>query len=135
MQRFLSILAFGFLTLATALPAVAAGVAGTVVDAHTGRPLAGVPVTIRSWESHPRVWRERTARDGSFANITLPPGRYLVVARVPGRTLGCAVDDAFSGEVAHVRIGVGGAAIMCSGPRVQPAIVDPNETADVYRVR
>jgi len=39
-----------------------------------------------------------------------------------------------SGEVARVRIEMGHDALMCSGPRVHPALVDPNASADVYRI-
>ncbi len=71
---------------------------------------------------------------GFFSDITLEPGRYVVMARVPGKVEGCAVDDVIGGEVAHVKIKIGNDTVMCSGPRVHPALVDPNATADVYRI-
>jgi hypothetical protein len=56
------------------------------------------------------------------------------MARLPGRVEGCGVDDVLSGEVTRMRIEIGHNAIMCSGPRVHAAFVDPNATADVYRI-
>ncbi len=71
---------------------------------------------------------------GYFSDITLDPGRYVVMARVAGKVQGCALDDVMGGEVARIRIEVGHDTIMCSGPRVHPALVDPNATASVYRI-
>ena len=56
------------------------------------------------------------------------------MARFPGKVEGCAVDDVMGGEVARMRIEIGHDSIMCSGPRIHPALVDPNATADVYRI-
>ena len=71
---------------------------------------------------------------GFFSDITLDPGRYVDHGAVPGKVEGCAVDDVMGGEVARMRIEIGHASIMCSGPRVHPALVDPNATASIYRI-
>ncbi|HTU81713.1 MAG TPA: hypothetical protein VMF61_06265, partial [Candidatus Acidoferrales bacterium] len=70
---------------------------------------------------------------GFFSDVTLEPGRYVLMARVPGHVLGCAVDDVLGNETTRIKIEIGHDKIMCSGPRVSPTIVDPNATADVYR--
>ena len=68
---------------------------------------------------------------GFFSDVaTLEPGRYVIMARLPGKVEGCAVDDVIGGEVVRLRIQIGHDAIMCTGPRVHPALVDPNATAD-----
>ena len=105
-----------------------------MVDVNTGHTLSNVPITITKVESTPRSWNTKTNAKGQFANITLEPGRYIVVASFPGMTIGCAVDDVFSGQTLRMKIGVGHKDIMCSGPRVHPALVDPSATADVYRI-
>ncbi len=56
------------------------------------------------------------------------------MARFPGKVEGCAVDDVMGGEVARMKIEIGHDAIMCSGPHIHPALVDPNATASVYRI-
>jgi hypothetical protein len=53
---------------------------------------------------------------------------------VPGKVLGCAVDDVQSGEVSRLKIEIGRDNIVCSGPRVHAALIDPNATADIYRI-
>lgn len=114
------------------------GIAGKVVDANTGAPLAHATLFyyrtpyLENGANH--IMKLETNRYGNFSDITLAPGRYIIMARVPGRVEGCAVDDVMGGEVAHMKIEVGHNSIMCSGPRVHPALVDPNATADVYRI-
>jgi hypothetical protein len=123
----------GFMATA-ALADQTGGIVGSVVDASTGKPLANVPVGITRVESTPRTWNTKTNAKGTFSDITLEPGRYLVVATLPGATLGCAIDDVFGGQVVHLKIGVGGTGVSCTGPRVHPALVDPSAAADVYRI-
>ena len=125
-----------------AVPALAqqqpGGISGTVVDAKTGQPIAHA--TLYYYRSpyvergQNRIMTLETNNNGYFSNIALEPGRYVVMARFPGKVQGCAVDDVMSGEVARVRIEMGHDALMCSGPRVHPALVDPNASADVYRI-
>jgi hypothetical protein len=111
------------------------GISGSVVDVTTGRTLANVPITITRVESTPRTWTTKTNSKGQFSDITLEPGRYIVVATFPGMTIGCAVDDVYGGQTVQMKIGVGRPNIMCTGPRVHPALIDPSATADVYRIQ
>jgi hypothetical protein len=124
-----------------AMPAIAdqlGGISGTVVDAHTGQPMANAQLYYYKSpyrDQGPNEIKVLTTNGrGFFSDITLEPGRYIVMARFPGKVEGCAVDDVMGGEVAHLKIEIGHDAIMCSGPRVHPALVDPNATASVYRI-
>jgi Carboxypeptidase regulatory-like domain len=114
------------------------GISGTVVDAKTGQPIAHATLYYyRSpYQEHGpnHIMTLRTNARGFFSDVTLDPGRYVIMARLPGKVEGCALDDVMGGEVARMRIEIGRDAIMCSGPRVHPALVDPNATADVYRI-
>lgn len=114
------------------------GIAGVVTDARTGQPLAHVKVYYYRVpyleHGQNRIMTLETDRHGFFSDITLDPGRYVVTALVQGRVLGCAVDDVMTGETARMKIVIGQRHIMCSGPRVHPTVVDPNATADVYRI-
>jgi hypothetical protein len=76
----------------------------------------------------------QTNSRGFFSDVTLDPGRYIIMARVPGKVQGCAVDDVMGGEVARMKIEIGHDAIMCSGPRIHSALIDPNAGASVYRI-
>jgi hypothetical protein len=121
------------------MPAMAdqpGGISGLVVDAKTGQPIAHARLYYYRTpylERGPNHLMElETNSRGFFSDITLEPGRYVVMARFPGKVEGCAVDDVMGGEVARMRIEIGHNAIMCSGPRVHPALVDPNATASVY---
>ena len=123
------------------MPAIAdqlGGISGTVVDAHTGQPMANAQLYYYKSpyrDQGPNEIKVLTTNGrGFFSDITLEPGRYIVMARFPGKVEGCAVDDVMGGEVAHLKIEIGHDAIMCSGPRVHPALVDPNATASVYRI-
>lgn len=123
------------------IPALAdqpGGLAGTVIDLNTGQPIANATIYYyRSpyLENAPnQIMSLQTDRHGFFSNISLEPGRYIVMARVPGKVQGCAVDDVMNGEIAHVRIEIGRNVVLCSGPRVHPAMVDPNATASLYRI-
>jgi hypothetical protein len=123
-----------------AIPALAdqpGGLSGTVVDAKTGQPMPHARLYYYRApyiEDRTRVMELDANGNGFFSDITLEPGRYIVMARVAGKVQGCAVDDVMGGEVARLRIEVGHNAIMCTGPRVHPALVDPNATASVYRI-
>lgn len=114
------------------------GLSGTVVDARTGQPVPNA--TLYYYRSpynehgYNHIMTLQTNSRGFFSDITLEPGRYIVMARFPNRVQGCAVDDVIGGENTRMKIVLGHDQIMCSGPRVHPALVDPNATADVYRV-
>jgi hypothetical protein len=119
---------------ATALADASGGIVGSVVDSNSGKTLANVPISITRIEASPESFFMRTNTKGAFSDITLQPGRYLVVATFPGQTVGCAIDDVFGGQVVHLKIGVGSSKITCDGPRAHPALVDPSAVSDVYRV-
>lgn len=114
------------------------GISGTVVDVRTGQPIAHAKLYYYKTpylEKGPnRIMTVETNGKGFFSDITLDPGRYVVMARLPGKVEGCAIDDVIGGEVARLRIEIGRDTIMCSGPRFHPALVDPNAAADVYRI-
>jgi hypothetical protein len=114
------------------------GISGTVVDAHTGQPMANATLYyyrapyLENGPNH--IMQLRTNNHGFFSDITLEPGRYVIMARLPGKVEGCAVDDVMGGEVSRMRIQIGHSSIMCSGPRVHASLVDPNATASIYRI-
>jgi hypothetical protein len=114
------------------------GISGLVVDAKTGQPMAHAQLYyyrapyLENGPNH--VMALETNSRGFFSDITLEPGRYVVMARIAGKVQGCGVDDVMGGEVARLRIELGQRNMMCSGPRVHPALVDPNATASVYRI-
>jgi hypothetical protein len=139
MKRLATMLALAGLLGAPALADPnGAGIAGTVVDLGTGQPVAHA--TILYYKSPylengtNRIYEQKTDRHGFFTDITLDPGRYIIMARVPDKVMGCAVDDVQQGEITRVKIEVGRDSIVCLGPRVHPTIVDPNLTADLYRI-
>jgi hypothetical protein len=139
MKRLATMLALAGLLGAPALADTnGGGIAGRVVDITSGQPIAHA--TILYYRSPylengtNRIYEQKTDRHGFFTDITLDPGRYIIMARVPDKVLGCAVDDVQQGEITHVKIEIGRNEIVCSGPRVHPTIVDPNLTADLYRI-
>lgn len=115
-----------------------AGLSGTVVDVRTGQPVAHATLYYyRSpyLEHGPnRIMTLQTNSRGFFSDLTVQPGRYVIMARFANRVEGCAVDDVMGGEVARVKVEMGHDSVMCSGPRVHPALVDPNASASVYRI-
>lgn len=119
-------------------PALAEGLTGQVVSLHTGKPIAHATIyyykTPYVESAVGQVRKLSTDATGHFADITLPPGRYILMARIPGKVQGCAVDDVMGGETTHVRIEIGHSTVMCSGPRMHPTLLDPNATASVYRI-
>jgi len=139
MRKIATVLALAGLAMMAA-PAFAdqlGGISGTVVDAKTGQTMPNVTLYyyrapyLENGPNH--IVKLETNRRGFFSDITLNPGRYIIMAQVPGKVEGCAVDDVIGGETARMKIAIGHDSIMCSGPRVHPALVDPNATADVYR--
>jgi hypothetical protein len=134
MKYVIAALALAGLMGATALADTTGGIVGSVVDTTSGKSLANVPISITRVEASPQSWTTKTNSKGTFADITLQPGRYLVVATLPGQTLGCAIDDVFGGQTVHLKIGIGGSKLTCDGPRAHPALVDPSAVSDVYRI-
>jgi hypothetical protein len=113
------------------------GISGYVTDVKTGRPIANATVLYYKSpyvENVTVLQKLVTDRHGFYSDITLEPGRYILMAPTAGTTMGCAVDDVMDGESTHVNIQVGYDTIRCSGPRIHPTLVDPNATADVYRI-
>lgn len=115
-----------------------AGLSGTVVDVKTGQPVPNATLYYyRSpyLEKGPnRIVMLQANSRGFFSDLTLQPGRYVIMARFPNKVEGCAVEDVMGGEVARVKIEMGHNSILCSGPRVHPAMVDPNASASIYRI-
>ena len=128
------------LLAAMTLPAVAAdtgGVAGYVVDLANGQPIANAAVAIYRLPldtNAPVIESAVTNRQGFFTNIHVAPGRYLVTANIANRTSSCMIDDVFPGQTVRMKISIGADGQRCSGPKVHSAVVNPSETADVYRI-
>ena len=97
------------------LPALAdqnGGIAGTVVDVKTGQPVSSA--TLYYYRApylengdEPNSRRCRPMATASFADITLEPGRYVIMARFPDKVQGCAVDDVVGGETTHMKFEIG----------------------------
>jgi len=127
----------GFLG-AVALADEPAGLTGTVVDVKTGQPVPNATLFyyrspyLEKGPNH--IATLQTNSRGFFSDITLQPGRYIIMARFPNKVQGCAVEDVMGGEVARIKIEMGHDSIMCTGPRVHPALVDPNASASIYRI-
>ncbi|MBV9232834.1 MAG: carboxypeptidase regulatory-like domain-containing protein [Candidatus Eremiobacteraeota bacterium] len=138
MKQFAILIAMAGLFAVPAMADQPGGISGTVVDAQNGQPVPHATLYYYRapyLENGPnRIMTLQTNARGYFSDLTLQPGRYVVMARLPGKVEGCAIDDVMGGEVARVRIEIGHNEIMCSGPRVHPALVDPNASADVYRI-
>ena len=138
MKQIAILLALVICAGASALADELGGISGTVVDAHTGQPMSGVTLYYyRSpWldKGPNHIMTLQTNSRGFFSDVTLDPGRYIIMARVPGKVEGCAVDDVMGGEVARMKIEIGHDAVMCSGPRIHSALIDPNAGASVYRI-
>lgn len=124
-----------------AVPALAAqpggGLSGHVTDLKTGQPIANATILYYKspYVDNVTVLKKLTTdRNGFFTDVTLEPGRYVLMSKVEGHVMGCAVDDVQDGESTRVNIKMGYNTIVCSGPRVHPTTVDPNATADVYRI-
>ena len=138
MKRLASTLALVCLTAAPALAAqFGGGLSGHVTDLKTGQPIAHATILYYRTPYIDNVTVPKklvTDRNGFFTDVTLQPGRYVLMSQVAGKVMGCAVDDVMDGESARVNIKMGYDTIVCSGPRVHPTMVDPNATADVYRI-
>ena len=115
-----------------------AGLSGTVVDVKTGQPVPNATLYyyrspyLEKGPNHIATLQANSR--GFFSDLTLQPGRYVIMARFPNKVEGCAIEDVMGGEVARIKIEMGHNSIMCSGPRVHPAMVDPNASASIYRI-
>ena len=113
------------------------GISGTVLDAATHRPLPAVAVVFERQDgSNDSVTIVSTKR-GDFVRLGLQPGRYAVSASVGGQTATCRLVDVASGQMRRVEITVaaGERDVACTPARPAGDLVDPDETADVYRIR
>jgi hypothetical protein len=136
MNKIAIVLALAGSLVVPALADQPGGISGTVVDAKSGQPVSHATLYYYRapyLENGTRIMTIQTNNRGFFSDVTLDPGRYVIMARLPGLTEGCAFDDVIGSETTRIRIEMGRDTIMCSGPRVHPALVDPNATADVYR--
>jgi len=110
------------------------GISGYLLD-RAGRPMRHATVII----FRPSDWcsiRVSTDGRGFFGAIDLEPGRYYVAVLVRGAVSGyldaCAVRDVVGGEQDRVTLHAG----QCSeDSSTLHSLVDPNGTADVYRIR
>lgn len=138
MKRLASILALAsFLAVPAFAAQIGGGITGYVTDLKTGQPIDHATILYyRSpyVENVTVLKKLQTDRHGYFGDVTLEPGRYILMAQFPGKVMGCAVDDVMDGESTRVKIKMGYDTIVCSGPRVHPTLIDANATADVYRI-
>lgn len=137
MKRFAIVLALASLAATPVLADQLGGISGTAFDAKTGQPLAHATLYYyRSpyVENSTRIMKLETNDRGFFSDVTLEPGRYVVMARYANKVEGCSIDDVIGGETTRMKLTIGRDAIMCSGPRVHPSLVDPNAGASVYRI-
>ena len=126
------------LTAASAFAFAPGGISGHIVDAKTGKPLAGVPLEIYRMpikNGDLAIVRIRTNDRGFFVKNALPVGRYMVAALADGRSFGCIVDDVYESNMTNFTLGVGEDNTVCSGPRVHSGLVNPNVTADLTTIR
>jgi hypothetical protein len=137
MRSFAIVLALASLVAAPVLADELGGIAGTAIDAKTGQPLAHATLYYYRApyvENATRIMKIETNGRGFFSDVTLQPGRYVIMARYPNKVEGCAVDDVIGGETTRMKLTIGRDAIMCTGPRVHAALIDPNAGASVYRI-
>lgn len=138
MKRLATMLALAGFMAAPALAAqLSGGLSGHVTDLKTGQPIANATIYYYRSPYVENVTVPKklvTDRHGFFADVTLQPGRYIVMSQLEGKVMGCAVDDVMDGESTRINIKMGYDTIVCSGPRVHPTLLDPNATADVYRI-
>jgi 5-hydroxyisourate hydrolase-like protein (transthyretin family) len=140
MKRVATVLALvGLMGLPALADQMGGGLSGHVVDINTGQPVAHMTILyykapyLENGEN--RIIENKTDSKGWFTDITLQPGRYIIMARDGNNILqGCAVDDVQTGEVSRLKIEIGRNMLVCSGPRVHPTVIDPNLTADLYRI-
>ncbi|HEY1867923.1 MAG TPA: carboxypeptidase-like regulatory domain-containing protein [Candidatus Cybelea sp.] len=138
MKTLATMLALAGLLGAVAMADEPAGLSGTVVDVKTGQPVPNATLYyyrspyLEKGPNH--IMTLQTNNHGFFSDLTLQPGRYVIMARFPNKVEGCAVEDVMGGEVARVKVEMGHNTIMCSGSRVHPALVDPNASASIYRI-
>lgn len=112
------------------------GISGTVLDAATKRPLPGIAVALERQDGSNESQTLRSNGGGFFVRLGLEPGRYAVTANVAGQTATCSYVDVFAAQMRRVDVVVSGgeAHLTCSFARFPASLVDPDESADVYRM-
>jgi hypothetical protein len=114
----------------------ATGVAGSVIHAGSKTPIPGVTIVIARDGNPPEDRRQMTTdKKGTFSDIGLQPGVYMVATEVKGQLIGCKVNDVRGGIVRHVQIIVGATVsdTKCVGSTVGGTL-DSDETASLYRI-
>lgn len=111
-----------------------AGIAGSVIDAGTGRPLAGIAVEIARQDGR-ELRMVVTDKHGYFVILGLEPDRYVATARDATAASTCRIEDVASGQMRRLQIVVGtNQDTTCATARPPGSLLDPDETADVYRI-
>jgi hypothetical protein len=110
------------------------GISGHLFDAR-GSPLRDATITY--WRPADSFWVDtKTDKRGFFSDVDLEAGRYYVALFVHGATTArmeaCAVTDVFGGEQRRVSLRAGECLTNADLP--VRSLVDPDETADVYRI-
>lgn len=140
MSRRLVVTVAAMLALAAPFGAAAnsfGGVSGYVVDGATARPVPGAAIVIARLPENAPTQRSVVAnRKGFFVELGLEPGRYTVTANVLGRSASCVIDDVYADQVRSVRIVLGppSGEPSCFRAQFHRSVVNPDETADVYRI-
>ena len=137
MKTFITMLTLASLVAAPVMADELGGISGTAIDARSGQPLAHATLYYYRApyrDNATRIMKLETNGRGFFSDVTLEPGRYVIMARYPNKVEGCAVDDVIGAETMRMKLTIGHNSIMCSGPRVHPALIDPNAGASVYRI-
>ena len=114
------------------------GVAGHIVDATTGKPLAGIPLEIfrlpvRRGDVALKILK--SDRHGFFADVSLPPGRYIFATAVVGLKTACEIDDVYAASQTNLRLAISEKSATCTGPGVHTAMVNSALLSDVTIVR
>lgn len=110
------------------------GISGHLFDA-AGTPMRGATVTY--WRPSDSFWVDTTTDSrGFFSDIDLETGRYYVALFVHGSISShmdaCATTDVFGNEQKRVTLRVG--ECLSNADRLLTSLVDPDETADLYRI-
>ena len=129
-----AVLAFSICSAGSALAGTTGGVAGTVVDAASGAPVAGVRVSVKSPS---QTESASTDADGRFAFVSLAPDTYTIETQKSGyessSTAGVTVfADQQQTVVLRIRTALKTIANVTS--RSSADLVRPGTTADVYSV-
>ena len=124
-------LAFCAALVLFARAADADGISGYVRDEH-GNAVPHIKVVINSYDGSTSAETLVTDDRGFFSDITIRPGRYAVIADGGYGAFGCTTRNVYDDELTFVNERLGRGDIHCRFG--SPSLVDPNATADVYRI-